>query len=385
MQYKTYTCRAYPNKTMAALLDLTFVMCRKMFNTLLNIELSNYSEFISTSKNCFNRGEFVDEKKFSSSHKFPSLKKLKLADKNYKKVDSLALCAEYSNMVRGMELFYRGYCKKPKFKGRNDKDSYTTSCVNNNIRILGSKIRLPKYGFVKVRGLRQLPDIYEIKRATVFKSKIGKYYISLVVKIQDDITSNEELSQKQFATGLDFKIGDIFVSNNNFIPHYSNKYFNLLDKVSIFQKNTNRKKRFSKNYWKSTNKLRKLHRIIVNIRNDFIHKLTFYLSLNFKFVIIENLSITEIVYKLGRGKNAYNTSFFKFVKKLTYKMNGRVVKIDKWFPSSKKCSICGKKKKHLKLSQRTYRCAFCGNVIDRDLNAAINILNEGLRLLHVSN
>ena len=66
-------------------------------------------------------------------------------------------------------------------------------------------------------------------------------------------------------------------------------------------------------------------------------------------------------------------------------MNGRVVNIDKWFPSSKKCSICGKKKKHLKLSQRTYRCAFCGNVIDRDLNAAINILNEGLRLLHVSN
>ena len=97
--------------------------------------------------------------------------------------------------------------------------------------------------------------------------------------------------------------------------------------------------------------------------------------------VIEDLSIKEIVHKLGKGKNAYNTSFNSFVKKLLYKFEDRVIKIDKWFPSSKKCSNCGNKKKHLKLSQRVYICAFCGNEIDRDLNAAINIRNEGMRIL----
>ena len=106
------------------------------------------------------------------------------------------------------------------------------------------------------------------------------------------------------------------------------------------------------------------------------------LAISYDFVIIEDLSIKEIVKKLGRGKNTYNTSFNTFVKKLQTKVN--VIKINKWFPSSKKCSKCGKKKKHLKLSQRIYRCAFCGNIIDRDLNAAINIQKEGLRILGIN-
>ena len=123
------------------------------------------------------------------------------------------------------------------------------------------------------------------------------------------------------------------------------------------------------------------HRKIVNIRKDFLNKLSSKIANSYDYVIIENLSIKEIVYKLGKGKNAYNTSFCTFVKKLSYKVKGEIVKINKWFPSSKKCSNCGKKKKHLKLSQRVYRCAYCGNVIDRDLNAAINIKQEGLKVL----
>jgi putative transposase len=114
-----------------------------------------------------------------------------------------------------------------------------------------------------------------------------------------------------------------------------------------------------------------------------LNKTSTFLAQNYDFAIIEDLSIKEIVYKLGRGKNAYNTSFNNFVKKLLYKFENRVIKIDKWFPSSKKCSNCGKKKRHLKLSQRVYRCAFCNHIIDRDLNAAINIKNEGMRLIGI--
>ena len=162
---------------------------------------------------------------------------------------------------------------------------------------------------------------------------------------------------------------------------FSSKYHSILNKIPFIQNIVNRKHKFSNNYWKATNKLRKVHRIAVNIRKDMQNKISTFLSKKYDYIIIEDLSIKEIVYKLGRGKNAYNTSFDSFVKLLNYKSKNKVIKIDKWFPSSKKCSCCGRKKKHLKLSQRIYRCNFCNNVIDRDLNAAINIRNEGMRIL----
>ena len=380
MKYKTYTFRAYPNKTQANLIYLTFTMCRYMFNTLLRIVLDNFSKYNSEVEWCLKNKKDFDEVKFNKSHKLPKISVIKKANEDYSKVDSLALCAEYSNLVRGMEMFYRGHCKRPRFKSRNDKHSYTTSQVNDNIRIVGRKVRLPKVGFVKVRGMREIPNYFKIKRAIVFEDKKGKFYISIVFEYDEKFEENDK-PVKSKVVGLDFKIGDIFVSSDFFIPKYSNKYFKFLDKIPKSQKNVNRKCKFSKNYWKETNKLRRDHRKVVNIRKDMLNKLSSMLALLYDYVIIEDLSIKEIVYKLGRGKNAYNTSFNSFVKKLLYKFENRVIKIDKWFPSSKKCSNCGKKKKRLKLSQRVYRCTFCGNEIDRDLNAAINIRNEGMRIL----
>ena len=386
MKYKTYTFRAYPNKTQANLFYLTFLMCRIMFNTLLAIVLDNFSKYNSEVEYCLENNKTFDEEKFAKSYKLPKISVLKKANDNYKKVDSLALCAEYSNLVRGMEMFYRGHSKRPRFKGKNDKHSYTTSQVNNNIRIVNNKVRLPKVGFVKVRGMREIPDYFKIKRAIVFEDKKGKFYISVVFeydeKHEENTTTPTTTNSK--VVGLDFKIGDIFVSSDNFIPKYNDNYFILLDKIPISQKNVNRKKKFSKNYWKAINKLRCAHRKVVNIRQNMLNQLANNLAKLYDFVIIEDLSIKEIVYKLGRGKNAYNTSFNSFVKKLLYKFNDNVIKIDKWFPSSKKCSNCGKKKRHLKLSQRVYRCAFCNHVIDRDLNAAINIRNEGMRILGIN-
>ena len=384
MKYKTYTFRAYPNKTQANLIYLTFTMCRYMFNTLLRIVLDNFSKYNSEVEWCLRNKVDFDEVKFNKSHKLPKMSVIKKTNEDYAKVDSLALCAEYSNLVRGMEMFYRGHSKRPRFKGRNDKHSYTTSQVNDNIRIVGRKVRLPKVGFVKVRRMREIPNYFKVKRAIVFEDKKGKFYISIVFEYDEKFEENDNnksLNSESKVVGLDFKIGDIFVSSDYFIPKYSNKYFDFLDKIPKSQKNVNRKCKFSKNYWKKTNKLRRDHRKVVNIRKDMLNKLSSMLALLYGYVIIEDLSIKEIVYKLGRGKNAYNTSFNAFVKRLLYKFEDRVIKINKWFPSSKKCSNCGKKKKHLKLSQRVYRCAFCGNVIDRDLNAAINIRNEGMRIL----
>lgn len=348
-----------------------------MFNTLLRIILDNYHSFCSEANSCLLNNQVLDEKKFTLNHKLPKISILKNSNPLYKLVDSLAICAEYSNLVRGIEMFYRGHSKLPHFKSRNDKNSYTTSQVNNNIRIENNKIRIPKVGFIKVRGMRYIPDKFKIKRANIFEDKTGKFFISLIF----EFNNNEKNLPNNNIVGLDFKIGDIFVSNDDFTPKYHDKYFKLLNKIPSYQKNVNRKNKFSKNYWKSVIKLRKFHRSIVNIRVDMKNKISTLLTNFYDFIIIENLSIKEIVYKLGKGKNAYNTSFCNFVKKLIYKVNGAVIKIDKWFPSSKLCSNCGKKKKHLKLSQRIYNCNFCGFSINRDLNAAINIRNEGIRIL----
>ncbi len=349
-----------------------------MFNTLLRLVLDNYHSFCSHANSCFINNQVFDDITFSKNHKLPKISILKNSNSFYKLVDSLAICAEYSNLVRGIELFYRGHSKLPHFKSRNDKNSYTTSQVNNNIRIQKNKIRLPKVGFVKVRGMLPIPSNFTIKRAVVFEDKTGKFFISLIFEFPD----YEKKLKNNNVIGLDFKIGDIFVSNNNFIPKYSSFYFYLLDKIPFIQENVNRKLKFSNNYWKSIIKLRKFHRNIVNIRKDMLNKISTFLTRIYDFIIIEDLSIKEIVYKLGRGKNSYNTSFCSFTKKLMYKVNGSVIKINKWFPSSKLCSNCGKKKKHLKLSQRIYNCSFCGASINRDLNAAINIRNEGIRILN---
>lgn len=379
MKYITYTFRAYPNKSQEKLIDLTFYMCRTMYNTILKLVLDNYNIFCTELNEHLKNNINFDENKFSKEHKLPKISYLKKKNNNYSKVDSLAICAEYSNLVRGMEMFYRGHSKRPKFKGKNDKNSYTTSMVNNNIRIDEKKIRLPKIGFIKVRGMRKIPNTFKIKRAVIFKNKTGKFYISIIFEISHEYSNKLKNTHKIVA--LNFKIGDIFVSNYNFIPKYSIIYYSILNKIPLFQHIVNKKKKFSKNYWKSINKLRKIHRKAVNIRKDTQNKISTFLSKEYDYVIIEDLSMKEIVYKLGRGKNTYNTSFNSFVKLLNYKFNGNIIKINKWFPSSKKCSNCGRLKKHLHLSQRIYKCNFCGNIMDRDLNAAINIKNEGIRIL----
>lgn len=386
MKYKTYTFRAYPNKTQAKLIDLTFIMCRLMFNTMLKIVFDNYSKYVYEKEKCLENGIIFDVNKFNNTHKIPPISRLKKVNDNYKKVDSLAICAEYSNLVRGMDMFYRGHSNKPKFKRNNDKLSYTTSQVNNNIRIERKKVRLPKVGFVKVRGMRYIPAYFTIKRAVVFKDKKGKYFISVIFEYDEN---HEKISKEDSPTtsntvGLDFKINNIFVSSDNFIPKYSQNYFNFINNIPKLQKIINRKKKFSKNYWKCVDKLRASHRKIVNIRKNMLHYISSFLTKKYTYFIIEDISIIEVVLKLKNGKNTYNTAFSNFIKLLSYKSNEKVIKIDKWFPSSKTCCNCGNIKKELLLSDKTYFCNICKLEINRDLNAALNIKFEGLKLFGIN-
>ena len=297
-------------------------------------------------------------------------------------VDSLALCAERKNVLRAFKNFFNSMTRPPKCKGRKDKNSYTTSNVNNNIRIENHKIRLPIVGFIKAKLHRNIPNDSKIKRCVISEDKTGKYYASLVLEIKKE--SNFQI-QKVKGVGLDFKIGDVFVSSEGYKPIYSMPYRNSLKKLKLYEKMLNRKKIRSNNWWKFQNKIRRLHKKIAFQRKDFLHKISFRISNIYDFVSIESLSMEDIVLKLDNGINVYDTSYSRFCYMLKYKlvnMNKTLIKIDKWFPSSKMCSKCGNVKSKLELTTRVYECDKCGLVIDRDLNASINILTEGIRIFN---
>ena len=367
MKFITNKVKLYPNKTQTSFLELTIEMCRQMYNTLLYYTYSIYSKFSLQKQSDPN----FDLVKFSSTHKIPNIGVIKKKNDMYKKVDSLALCNEYSNMVRGLHLFYNGHSKKPKFKSKyNNKLSYTTHQVNDNIRFEGKKLRLPKVGFIKARGIRQFPKCFKIKYVTVFKDTRGYFFASVVyeysdnyfydkkdktwkegipnndIECTDNIVENKskdnDLKRKFKIVGLDFKINNIFVSSDNFSPKYSQKYFFLISQISIIQKKLNKKRKKSKNYYKLLDKLRKIHRKIVNIRHDLQRKVSSYIADNYYVAVIEDISMKQVAKDLQSGKNTYNTAFNSFIKKLSQKLNGTVIKINKWFPSSKMCSKCRK-------------------------------------------
>ena len=382
MQKKvSFKFRIYPNNIQKNKIDNNISCARFMYNQLLSSRIYEYGKYLQYKKRCKKIGLKDNSKNFYSFCHLASVKEIKNNYEFLKEADSLALCAEYNNVKNAFENFFLGIRKFPKYKTRKDKNSYITSCVNNNIRIENSKIRLPKIGFVKTKLHRDLPEKYEIKRVIVSNDKCGRYFVNIVVETEvEEVESN-----LKNVVGLDFKIGDIYVSSDHEIPQYIMPYRKAIERLKKLQKVMKGKRKFSKNWYKILRKIQNIHKKISNKRKYFLHKLSTYLCKKYDVICIESLSLIDIAKKLGSGNNTYDTSYYKFCTMLRYKwekLGKRLVKVDKWFPSSKRCSNCGSIKEVLSLDDRVYNCEYCGFEINRDLNAAINIRNEGLRILN---
>lgn len=381
IKYSTYVYRIYPNKKQREMIDINFAACRVVYNCFLNYRDQTYIKFKSYKKGCIKSGLILDKVKFNNNTKRLTIPMIKQRYPWLKKADSLALCAEYNNLNKAYKNFFRHNCKAPKFKRRKDKNTYITSLVNNNIRIAKDKIRLPKLGFVKIKLHRNLLKNCKIKRCVIKNDKVGRYYVCIVICFEDKTAKHENFNK---IVGLDFKIGDIYVSSDGQKPIYSMPYRNAIQKLRHFEKSLKRKRKFSKRWWKNLRKIQNLHKKISFRRKDFLHKLSTKLVKNYDMISIETLSIVDISKKLSSGINIYDTSYYRFCAMLWYKLNyeqKRLVRIGKWYPSSKMCNNCGNIKEDLTLDDRVYICNKCGMTIDRDLNAAINIKNEGERLL----
>ena len=369
MSYRSIKYRLYPTKQQAILFEQTFGCCRKLWNLMLSDKINYYQN------NKTNYKTLVSDYKKRHSY--------------LKDIDSLALANVKLNLDQAYNNFFSKKSRFPKFKSRkHSKKSYTTNYVSNNIRFDNNHIRLPKIGFVKTK-LHRLPlSDWKIKSVTVSQNHDGKYYASVLFEFE---SACEYVINKSNAVGFDYSSSNLYVDSNGNIGTNHKFYKESHRKLAKAQKRLSRKQGSKKNEIKSNNYIKQLlrvnriHQHISNQRLDNLHKLSTEIANRYDIVCVESLDLRAMSNKgFGNGRSTLDNGYGMFLSLLDYKLSERnkyLIKVDKWFPSSQVCHKCNYRDKRLKdLSIRKWECPVCHEMHDRDTNAAINILREGLRL-----
>ena len=366
--------RLYPTEDQKVFFAKTFGCVRKVYNLMLSDKINSYKD----------TGEFCKATPAMYKRDYPYLKE----------VDSLALANASMNLQAAFSNFFSRTRKKkngfPKFKSfKRSKRVYTTNNQKGSVAILRDSIKLPKIGAVKA-VIHRIPDErWILKSATISQDRDGKYYASVLFEFDEPV--NTYVADTHNAIGLDYASDGLYVDNNGNIGTNHKYYRESHAKLAKAQRRLSRMKGSKKNEKKSSNyikqlrKVNKIHRHIANQRKDNLHKLSTEIANRYDVVCVEDLNMKAMSNKgFGNGKATLDNGFGMFLPMLEYKLNERgkyLIKVDKWYPSSQLCHACGTLHPEMKdLKIRTMRCD-CGLVIGRDQNAAINILNEGLRIL----
>ena len=374
MGNKAYKFRIYPNDKQAELINKTFGCTRFIWNVMLAEKIEVYE----------NTGKSISLTPAKYKSEFEWLKE----------VDSLALANVQLNLNTAFKNFFRD--KKvgfPNFKSKHKtRKSYTTNMVNNNIKIDGSLLVLPKVGEIITHFHREIPSDYKIKSVTVSQESSGEYYASILVEYIEP-TIEYEIDYDN-SIGLDFSMKEGYVDSNGNRCEYPRFFRQLEDKLAKEQRILARRKEAAKkrgikledakNYQKQRIKVARLHQHIKNQRNDFLHKKSRELVNTYDVVCIEDLNMKGMSQALNFGKSVADNGWGKFTTYLAYKLENegkKLVKIGRYEPSSKRCHVCGFENQELTLATRRWQCPICHSEHDRDINAAINIRKIGLSML----
>ncbi|SUM57533.1 putative transposase [Staphylococcus microti] len=375
-QLKAYKFRLYPTEEQEVFFAKSFGCVRKVYNLMLHDRIKAYQEKVNNP---------------SEKMRFPTPAKYKKAFPFLKEVDSLALANAQLHLDKAYKNFFRdksiGF---PRFKSKkNPVQSYTTNNQNGTVALIDDKfVKVPKLkSLIRIKLHRQPKGV--IKSATISRHASGKYYISLLCKEETN-----ELPKSNSAIGIDLGITNFAIlsdgqkiDNHKFTAKMEKKLRReqrKLSKRALLAKKKGVSLFEAKNYQKQKRKVARLHEKIMNQRTDFLNKLSTEIIKNHDIICIEDLNTKGMLRNHKLAKSISDVSWSRFVTQLQYKAEwyGRkIIKVDKWFPSSQICSKCGHKDDKKSLEIREWTCPVCHTYHDRDINASRNILNEGLRIM----
>lgn len=369
---KVFRYRIYPNKKQQELIQKTFGCCRYVYNYFLDKRITEYKE---NKKNL----SFYDICKL--------LTQLKKENVWLREPDKDALQKTLKNLDFAYQMFFKKNNGFPKFKSKKNRyqsytTSYTKTTAGGNIRFENKHIKLPKLGYVKIRD-KQIPQ-GRILNATISQEPNGHYYCSLCctdIEFPQYPKTNKNV-------GIDLGIVDFAILSDGIKIKNPRFYEKSEKKLAKLQRELLRKTIGGSNWNKARIKVANLQKYISNQRKDFLQKLTTNIVKQYDIICIEDLEVQFMkeTDSSVRNKHVNDVSWSEFRRMLTYKSTwyGKTLSvIDRYFPSSQICHCCGVNGGKKSVEIRYWICSNCGSKLDRDNNASINILNEGLRILNV--
>ena len=369
--YKAYKFRLYPNENQRILLSKTFGCQRFVYNHYLsNMTENGYKSAYS------NINDYVNNLQYEYSF--------------LQEVDSTSIRKTLFHLDNNFKRHYNNNFGFPKYKSKYAKNSYMTSALyrkyknkkycNIEINLKNRTIKLPKLKEVKIRGYRNLEKIKgRIINDTISREANGKYYVSVMC----ELPKKDKLLASTIV-GIDLGIKKLITLSDGVI-YDNNKYIEKYEKrIKRIQRELSRKVKRSNNYYKCKKKLAILHSKLKNARNYYLHNITKKITDEYDIITCEKLKIKNMLKEHNLSKKISDASFYEIIRQLEYKSKykGKLFyQIAPYYPSSQECNVCGNiDKKYKNLNERKYKCSNCYHEMDRDLNASINIMWEGLKL-----